>query len=79
LQTFAIVRYRPWFLEFTTYALGKPPESKLDGGEGNGVAQGYGKVLEVLDESGRRPNQESVRSTTHRAAGRQRPFCRRFA
>jgi hypothetical protein len=30
---------------------GKPPESKLDGGEGNEGAQSFGKVLEVLGET----------------------------
>ena len=30
---------------------GKPPESKLQGGEGNEGAQSFGKVLEILDET----------------------------
>jgi len=29
----------------------KPPESKLDGGEGKESAQSFGKVLEILDET----------------------------
>ena len=35
----------------TTYDLrpGKPPESKLDGGEGKEGAQSFGMVLEILD------------------------------
>ena len=30
---------------------GKPPEGKLDGGEGNEGGQGFGKVFEVLGET----------------------------
>jgi len=30
---------------------GKPPESKLAGGEGSEGAQSFGKVLEVLGET----------------------------
>jgi len=30
---------------------GKPPEGKLDGGEGKESAQSFGKVLEILDET----------------------------
>ena len=30
---------------------GKPPERKLDGGEGHEGGQGFGKVLEILGET----------------------------
>jgi hypothetical protein len=38
---------------YMTYDLrpGKPPESKLQGGEGKESAQSFGKVLEILDET----------------------------
>src|SRR5262249_24068130 len=57
---------------------GKPPEGKLDRGEGHEGGQGYGKVLEVL---GRTPVSSESRRRCARppsgAAGRQSPSCRR--
>jgi hypothetical protein len=53
---------------------GKPSETKLDGREGNEGAQSFGKVLEVLGERRFRPNQEKVRSTTHRRGRTTKPL-----
>jgi len=54
---------------------GKPPESKLDGGEGNEAAQSFGKVLEVLGETpvASEPGESALDPPA------ARPSCRRSA
>jgi hypothetical protein len=51
LQTFTTVPCEPAVCWVGDLRPGKPPEGKLDGGESNEGAQGFGKVLEVLGET----------------------------
>jgi hypothetical protein len=51
LQTFTVARCKPAVWRVADLRPGKPPESKLNGGEGNEGAQGFGTILEVLDET----------------------------
>ena len=43
---------------------GKPPERKLDGGEGHERGQGFGKVFEILGKTPASSEPGEVRSTT---------------
>jgi hypothetical protein len=51
LQTFTVVRCKPPVRRVGDLRPGKPPESKLNGGEGNEGAQGFGKILEVFGKT----------------------------
>jgi hypothetical protein len=51
LQTFTVVRCKPPVRRVGDLRAGKPPESKLNGGEGNEGAQGFGKILEVFGKT----------------------------
>ncbi len=53
---------------------GKPPEGKLDGGEGDEGGHGFREVLKSLARRRLRPNQEKVRSTTQRRGKMTKPF-----
>jgi len=53
---------------------GKPPEDKLDGGEGDEGGQGFREVLQVLAETPVGPSHEKVRSATQRRGRTTKPF-----
>jgi hypothetical protein len=75
LPTFAVVRCKSAVWRVGDLRPGKPPESKLSGGEGNEDAQGFGKISRSPWARRRlRPNQEKVRSTTQRRGRSTKPF-----
>src|SRR5215813_1061289 len=45
---YAICRPSSWWIAGRGLCLGEPPESRLDGGEGNEGGQGFGKVSKSL-------------------------------
>jgi hypothetical protein len=51
LRTPTIAHTKPVFCCVRDQCPGKPPEGKLDGGEGNDGGQGFGEVLEVLGDT----------------------------
>src|SRR5215831_4156462 len=48
---YAICRPSSWWIAGRGLCPGKPPESRLDGGEGNEGGQGFGKVFEVFGQT----------------------------
>src|SRR5215472_6031825 len=48
---YAIFRPSSWWIAGRGLCPGKPPESRLDGGEGNEGGQGFGKVFEVFGQT----------------------------
>jgi hypothetical protein len=64
LPTFFLVRWQPWFVEFTTYALASRLRASCIQARVTKVAGGYDKILEVLGQTPVSSNQEKVRSTT---------------
>src|SRR6516164_2240872 len=48
---YAICRPSSWWIAGRGLCPGKPPESRLDGDEGNKGGQGFGKVFEVFGQT----------------------------